>query len=145
MPCGWRAVALWPVPVPRSRHGPVRHWAGCGLCPHSQDRAASREHTREAARGPETVLVALASPLPCSLELEILLLWFVFDFWAALEKTLFSVFGHPWRGGRVSFPRHLTVNEEGESSCKGWLWKTECEGCGCEAPREQVRVALWST
>lgn len=40
------------------------------------------------------------------------------------EKTHLLVFGHPWRGGQVSFPRHLTVNEEGESSCEGWLWKT---------------------
>lgn len=86
MPCGWTAVASRLVPVPVPRHCPVHSWAWCGLCPHDQDCAAFREHTREAARGPETVLMVLASPFLCSLEQEILLLWFVFDFWAALGK-----------------------------------------------------------
>lgn len=73
-------MALWLVPVPGPRRCPVRPWAQCSLCPHGEDRAAFREHAKEAARGPGTVLVASASPFPCSLELEILLLWFAFDF-----------------------------------------------------------------
>lgn len=67
-----------------------------GLSVSTQSGPCGLPGAKEAVRGPDAVLMASASPFPHSLELEISLLGFGFDFWATLGiRHTFSGFGHP--------------------------------------------------